>query len=847
MLVAGVALSAVVLLVGLLTARLGTPAARVGALATFVALLAIVAWARAHRARRNRDPRSIILRAIGPVDHDAARRTVRAYELAQRRRRDDAGTSPELARLHLLRLLTRAPLDQIAERAAIRARWLAGTGLAFGLAAVALVALQPLRIVEGLDVTLAADGVAPIRIQYLDDVELSTTAPSYLRPRGLLEPPPRKPSQPQPRGTILTVRGQPTHAARSVVLTDGTTTVPFVADGQGGLVAHWTIQRTSVVRIGARFGEVLILQDDDIAITSIADRVPVVKLEGAPRTARTVDEHRIELRYRASDDHGLREVALVMRAGGREERQLLTGPNAAAATATGGVQLDRREPFIDESPVPVEVTIEALDNDAVSGPKWGRSEAVTVVPVQIGQAEAKRHAALLRARDALSDLTTTRQRMDPPRRTAAAHADAELVAQLQALRVLDEVLDEEFGDLRVGGAMEMLALGQRRRLQTALSDEGPRPTPLAHEALVDVTEQVMLALQAGAAVLAHADAKAIARRLSSVATEVADAERLLADDTDAAAGQRRFAVATQLLGPGGLHVSTLGTRGADVGEMVQVGLRRIVRAHDAGDHQHAEDVARHLAARLADAGQERGGDGHAAPAEAGCSQADDEIAEARRALRELIHDHREVLYEVSRVLEEATRPEDLERPLLHRASTEESNLTDRAKELARRGESGDATMPWRVTVLLHLAAGTMDMGTLELRAEDGIAALHLLNDAQRLLEMALGPECTSGNCASGQCESDRGKLCKEGSSGSEKRRRECSSGTCKSGECTSDECRGREGDAERAPHSQDTKVPGPSDRGAPRAFRERVMDGLRDNDDPRLSEAVKRYAEDLLR
>src|SRR6201999_362911 len=124
----------------------------------------------------------------------------------------------------------------------------------------------------------------------------------------------------QPRGTTLTVRGRPLHPGRPVVLTDGTSAVPFLEDGAGHLVARWTVADSTTLWIAAEFGDpprasgpsaaqlitpspglrepgktdggasspgaggVRIRQPDEQGVVSIPDEVPRVTVEGAPRT-----------------------------------------------------------------------------------------------------------------------------------------------------------------------------------------------------------------------------------------------------------------------------------------------------------------------------------------------------------------------------------------------------------------------------------------------------------------------------------------------------------------------------------------------------------------------------------
>src|SRR5262249_46244686 len=148
--------------------------------------------------------------------------------------------SAELAALHLSRLLGRASLERVGERAAEAARTWAAVGLCFAAIALASAIVEPFRIIEGLDVLAARGGDAPLRLDWLDEVEIVARPPEYLHQDDAIVFPFVRTSQ--PRGTTLVVRGHVAHAGRHLVLTDGNHETPFVDDGGSGVVARWTIQ-----------------------------------------------------------------------------------------------------------------------------------------------------------------------------------------------------------------------------------------------------------------------------------------------------------------------------------------------------------------------------------------------------------------------------------------------------------------------------------------------------------------------------------------------------------------------------------------------------------------------------
>src|SRR5262249_49937027 len=255
-------------------------------------------------------------------------------------------------------------------------------------------------------VLVARRGIAPVAFEWVDDPMVLAHPPDYLRQQDSTVDDPT--NLELPYGSLLTIRGTPLHTGRRLVLVDGTNEVPFVDDAAGRDVARWPLAGDAKLRVAARFGSVLIASLFAIDVKSIADEAPVVTLEGAPKTVRLVETPEIEVRYEATDDHGLREVHLVLRSAGREERRILARLDGETRHDRGGHRLLPTDRFFKRAFAPVEVTVEARDNDPLLGPKWGKSPAITVIPPVAGEPEAMRYEALARARDAFVDLAAFR-------------------------------------------------------------------------------------------------------------------------------------------------------------------------------------------------------------------------------------------------------------------------------------------------------------------------------------------------------------------------------------------------------------------------------------------------------
>ena len=160
------------------------------------------------------------------------------------------------------------------------------------------------------------------------------------------------------------------------------------------------------LRIVARFGEVVIPEPQEHGHRVDPRRAPDVTLEGAPKRivlAGEEDASEIPIHYEATDDHGLREVHLVLRSGAREERRVLARLDGETRSDRGGYNLRASDPFIKQSHAPIEVRVEAKDNDPDHGPEVGRERRHHRRSARRRRARGPRLAALRALRDALVD------------------------------------------------------------------------------------------------------------------------------------------------------------------------------------------------------------------------------------------------------------------------------------------------------------------------------------------------------------------------------------------------------------------------------------------------------------
>lgn len=716
-------------------ARLGTPPARLGAAAVLLLTLIALSVIRIRSRRSFLTPEGVIRRVVVPTDPALGGRAIRAETLCRRAELDPGVGSLELARLHLSRVLSSVSLEAVGRTAARygQRRFLWALGLL--TVAGAGVLLEPMRVVEGLDVLAARRGVAPLPLPWLSMVRVSVVPPAYLRAREQRI----FPSLPSalPQGSMVSVRGVPERLGRKIVLTDGKREVPFVDDGAANLVAHWSLKESATLHVAARFGDVLVLEHSPLELEAIVDAAPKVQLEDAPRTVELRDLSRLELRFSAEDDHGLRQIDLVLRSGAREERRVLMRLDGQSKTERGAHALDPRDAFLRRMFLPVVATIEARDNDAGSPAKWGKSQALTILPPAVGEPEALRLAALESARDRLVHLldhqvSTEREKAGLTPEDRVQRRATEKLLWEQAVSGLKSVVSETYAGVRISGGLSAFVLGQARALEKRTGQARLR------------TEDVLLASDAGIRALAMRDAESVSKRLGDVAEEVADGAKVARDSEQRTVGVQRSELALGVLAAGSKNLVTLGALGADLGSVAVGEIRRIRRAQSAQKYLEVELAARHLAARLrrpAPSFSSAGGggveSGQGAPGPGEPSEADRQFDQLMREVEQLAAEHAEEIRRVEQSLadaEQGAESEELKREAADRARA----LRERSEQLPGTWAQEGSARAAAALAREHMAAMSHAMERLDFKeAVDGGQSADLkLDEARRLAKDA---------------------------------------------------------------------------------------------------------------
>lgn len=734
--------------VAMLLARVGTTPARLGAAGILLAAVVTIIVLRRLERRVFDDPARTIQRVAGNVEPELAARAIRSLSLL--RPEVAKGASADLASLHVRRALAALPKDGVRHGARRLAVVLGLVALGLAGTNIAACASNPWGVAEGFDVLVSQKGVAPFGMAWLAEANIRARPPDYLHQEERRVA--SYDATALPRGTLLTVRGTPVHAGRRLLLTDGTAEVPFVDDGAGHVVARWPLAETVKLRVVARFGEVVIPEPEGTPLESIPDRAPEVTLEGAPKRivlAGEEDASEIPIHYEATDDHGLREVHLVMRAAAREERRVLAKLDGEQKTDRGGYSLRATDPFIKKSHAPIEIRVEAKDNDPITGPKWGASPAIVVVPPDVGEPEAKRLEAIRKLRDRFVDTLAIRLSKPVPTdmKERRAFLDQETKLMDEDNEALETMLSTSYAGVRISGRLAAMLRGRYRKVKEAVTNEVRSPGTATRAAVVKATERIVLVVDAVAQGLGLKDTRGVAKELADVADDLAVASELAQKPTEKQRGEQRIDAAVMVLEGGGRSMRRLGSLGRDLGEIVGMDLSRYARARK-DDLPHGVLVAQDLAARLrqpdpsfgssggrpSHAGGESGGGRGASGAQGDGEPTDAEQAfnEAAQELERLAAEHAGNMGKVEQSLANGSTEDDL-KALSEEAKRHAQKVRDAARPLPQVGGGSDSWTSKGAAAREHAEqmAKALEQGNASDAVQSGRSALGALDEARR--------------------------------------------------------------------------------------------------------------------
>ncbi|MHB1843946.1 MAG: DUF4175 family protein [Deltaproteobacteria bacterium] len=196
-----------------------------------------------------------------------------------------------------------------------------------------------------------------------------------------------------PAGTQVRLATRADRDIRAATLVVNGTVVPLSISGKRELSGSFVISRAGsyFFRFFDASGRV-VAEGPPVSIAIEIDAPPRVTID-APKDLLEVDARAVvDIRFQASDDYGLSAIALVDRppGGAKDLRIPIRQPTDSPTELSG-------DAFFDLGPLRlapgdhVTYTIEATDNDAVSGPKSTRARAQTLVVFS----EAEHHRAAL--------------------------------------------------------------------------------------------------------------------------------------------------------------------------------------------------------------------------------------------------------------------------------------------------------------------------------------------------------------------------------------------------------------------------------------------------------------------
>ncbi len=499
-----------------------------------------------------------------------------------------AGESRELASLHHARLVAAVDWPAFDARAANAARTLAWLSRGLFVALVALVVMRGEAMLEGLAMLSARDHEARFAIPFSRGARLIVRPPAYLRVAESTVP--FEGTVVLHAGSEVEVRlGARREVIEPVVHVGGELLVP-ASDGRGEFVIRRSVTSDATWRLGRRVGDVFVPDGAVVDLQTAHDALPAVELAGAPKQlllGETEREGGVAVAYAAEDDHGLREVHLVLRTGSLEERRPLATLDGERRSDRGASFVRTADPFFRKALGPVEIRVEARD-DGREGARWGRSEAIVVVPPAIGTAEADRFKSLVLLRD--HEVDRLARRLEATREPNATTLPLLLVELEEEREEIEASLATSSLGLVVPGALRSAVRREAARLVTILENLPKRDGEAARGEVVAATEALVLSLDGALRGLAWSDARAVARRVGQQVQTASDAIQSTVPPSlgDDLARLSSAAITLRVLGP----------LGRDLGDLAEGELAR-VRELLATDAAGSKFLLAALARRLA--------------------------------------------------------------------------------------------------------------------------------------------------------------------------------------------------------------------------------------------------------
>jgi hypothetical protein len=676
--------------------------------------------------------------------------------------------------------------------------------------------VAPFRVFEGTNVFLAWRGKAPLSTNWIELESVIVQPPTYLRePAELVE---FGVSAATAKGGTLTIRGLPRFTGRMLIITDGEREVPFVSDGQGGLLARYSVEKSAELRIAARFGSVLVQQNPSLSLRVIVDEPPEVDLAQAPSRLDIARLTEVPLHYQVRDDHGIVFIELVLRSGAQKERRKLIQLGRETRRYEGTYLLKVDDSFIEHSADSVEVRIAARDGNGVDGPAETLSKELILDKPTVGAVQLERITALRGLRSVLVDWYDAVRR-----RQTLDQSTNDYVTQVLSAK-------KRYFSLLGSGGPRATYVRSFVRAQTDKLTYQRVQGRKGEELLTDAT----LAIDALLEVISKGDAEQVARQLGLIVEDIENGAKDYLSSERRALAEERVKNALERFRLGAETITQLGVLGADLGTIALAGATRMTRLVERQDYRNVERAASFLAERMrrpvpsfvgathpsVESGTSRVAAFDSEQRGIPSSEADTHFERIAYELRELAEEHAVVCDGVRQLVERFEQSIGVDRELRERASrkmsgelrefaSKEREFAERTRAIAIREAKADTVLPVDVRTDLGDAARLMKEAALELDSARGASAIERQSQAQRLLERSGLGEQVSGSSDESGTDARSAKT--------------------------------------RRPFGSEGTVAVTSDAEARERFRRRVLDGLGKELPSDEANKVHRYAEGLLR
>jgi hypothetical protein len=184
-----------------------------------------------------------------------------------------------------------------------------------------------------------------------------------------------------PRGTTVELLVRPRLTARQGMLAVAGSQVRMSAAPNGRLFARFVVRESTPLGVRVFSDDHWYEDSEPRSVRAIEDKKPEVSLQ-APDSGTTIEaQESVSLRWKASDDHGLSSLDLVLRAqNGEEHRRRLWSSLSAADKSQRNVEDETLLVPAELGAQPGDVLLawlEARDSDVVSGPNVGISKTIS--------------------------------------------------------------------------------------------------------------------------------------------------------------------------------------------------------------------------------------------------------------------------------------------------------------------------------------------------------------------------------------------------------------------------------------------------------------------------------------